>query len=227
MCVEKLLEITHFGLNEMALNDITNRPSKFRLHVDLEREYSTLRSARVNEESAIALHNLRLQGCKSIDLWVDGAIYPLDRLTNAPPTFKNMTTFLRFVGDGFNGLLGYCRRLHSHALEEAHHRIHVCNTLAGVHQKLSEEITSLQAQVQVLQVGTEKMEKEIMLLKKNNVILVERSELAQRVARNARRHLSSLKKLPTGYKARKRKRQSMETLAVSSGAWKRRLRATR
>ena len=59
-----------------------------------------------------------MQGLKAIDLWIDGNIYPLDPIFGAPPPFKNITMFVKFVGDGFNGLLGYCRILHTFCLDE-------------------------------------------------------------------------------------------------------------
>lgn len=60
-----------------------------------------------------------MQGAKAIDIWIDGNIYPLDPISGAPPPFKSITNFFKFVGDGFNGLLGYCRRLHMLWLDEA------------------------------------------------------------------------------------------------------------
>lgn len=101
----------------MALRDITNLPGKWRLHVDLEREYASLRSSRV-AHGVDDLPRLRVQGCKALDLWTEGALYPRDPFTGKHPTFCNPTMMLRFVGDGLNGLLGYCNRLWSVALSE-------------------------------------------------------------------------------------------------------------
>ena len=47
------------------------------------------------------------------NLWTDGNLYPCDPLTGAAPPFRNITQLVRFVGDGFNGFLGYCGRLHA------------------------------------------------------------------------------------------------------------------
>ena len=102
----------------MALQDITNRPSKFCLQLDLDTEYATLRSRVRHATPNIACDQLRMQGAKAIDLWVDGNIYPLDPLSAAPPPFRSVTGLVKFVGDGFNGLLGYCRRLHMLWIEE-------------------------------------------------------------------------------------------------------------
>lgn len=60
-----------------------------------------------------------MQGAKAIDLWIDGNLYPPDPISGAPPPFKSIASFFKFVGDGFNGLLGYCRRLHMLWLDEA------------------------------------------------------------------------------------------------------------
>ena len=55
--------------------------------------------------------NLRMLGHKHIDLWCDGAIYPINPIIASSPPFSNPSTLLRFTGDGFNGLLGYCHSI--------------------------------------------------------------------------------------------------------------------
>ena len=111
----------HFS--SMPLQNITNRSSKFWLHVDIEREYATLRSTLLALTMPNVLHQLRMQGNKAIDLWTDGSLYPMDPHSSAPPSFQNITSLLRFIGDGFNGLLSYCMHLHSLFLDEAQKRI--------------------------------------------------------------------------------------------------------
>ena len=71
-------------------------------------------------------------------MWTNGFIYPIDSLTNAPPPFINITTFLTFVGDGANGLLGYYKRLSFVASKESRARVHfhgLCNEMLQQHKK--------------------------------------------------------------------------------------------
>ena len=218
----------------MPLEDISNKPPKFRLHVDLEQEYATLRSSRSNEETNVAAQTLRLQGRKCIDLWTDGCIYPFDPLTNAPPPFCNVTSFLRFLGDGVHGLLGYCKRLHVVAAEESHRRAHIQGFCHGLQQQHKEESNSLQKLVAELESQRKELENQREgLLKMVNDYKnrydeeCKKTDAAKQYARNVRRHIASLKNLPVGFRLRKRKRQSLENLAALSGARKRRLRATR
>lgn len=56
-------------------------------------------------------NRMRMEGKKHIDLWVDGSIYPRDPLNGRYPAFTSVHDLIRFVGDGANGLLGYCLRL--------------------------------------------------------------------------------------------------------------------
>ena len=66
-----------FNLHKtMPLQDTTNKPSKFWLHVDLDEEYATLRSNQHKE--CIPIDSLQLQGSKAIDIWTDGSLYPHD-----------------------------------------------------------------------------------------------------------------------------------------------------
>ena len=50
-------------------------------------------------------------GAKNIDMWVKGSIYPLDPLSPLPPQFLGLTSFLKYVCEGTNGLWGYICRL--------------------------------------------------------------------------------------------------------------------
>ena len=125
----------------MALQNITNQLPKFRLHVDLEAEYATLRSMRMPLN--ISHDQLRGQGSKAIDLWTNGTLYPLDPIFGAPPPFRNIAMFVRFLGDGHNGLLGYCRRLHSLHLEELGRRKQVQDVFGRFQASTVEKIQSL------------------------------------------------------------------------------------
>ena len=89
----------------------TKRP-RYHLHIDLDREYEPVQKKNTPATlSRLGKENLRVTGKKHIDLWCDGHLYPNNSLTNASPNFSNPTSLLKFVGDGHNGLLGYCNSL--------------------------------------------------------------------------------------------------------------------
>ena len=147
----------------------------------------------------MSLHALQSQERKCIDLWTDGLIYPIDRVTNAPSSFVNITSFLTFVGDGANGLFGYCRRLSFVASEESRARVHFqgwCNELLQQHKK---DIDRLEEEMKLLQTQNENLKTQNTELK--NFFDVERDKVSasKQDARNLRRHLRNLKKLPVGF----------------------------
>ena len=91
---------------------MSSSSSKFHINIKIDPEYATTRSVtqkvlRDVEEAS----RLRLEGKKHIDLWVDGSIYPKDPLKGRYTAFASVHDLIRFVGDGANGLLGYCLRL--------------------------------------------------------------------------------------------------------------------
>ena len=133
----------------MALQDITNKPSKFCLQVDLETKYATLHSSR-HATPNIAYDQLWMQGAKAIDLWIDGNIYPLDPLSGAPPPFRSVTGLVKFVGDGFNGLLVYCRRLHMLWLEEVAQKRQIKFSFNQLQASSTKKIDSLMQQERAL-----------------------------------------------------------------------------
>ena len=75
------------------------------LHVD----YTCLgKCNRPNIKSNISKDNCRLQGYRNNDLWTNKKLYPIDPLKNSTPPFKDITSFLLFVGDGgYGALLAY------------------------------------------------------------------------------------------------------------------------
>ena len=100
---------THLSL---ATHRMASVSSKYTLHIDLPIEYSSFQSVTGKKnplpEDMQCIYN---EAPKSLDFWCNGSIYPPDPLTNSPPPFFKPTCFLRYVGDGYNGLLGYCIRL--------------------------------------------------------------------------------------------------------------------
>lgn len=86
-------------------------PKKHHLHIDLDNEYAPIckRSKQVHHISIAEKENLRREGKKHVDLWCDGNLYPINFQTLSPPCFSSPTSLLKFVGDGENGMLGYCK----------------------------------------------------------------------------------------------------------------------
>ena len=85
---------------------------KFHMNIKLSPEYATWRSANhMALRDANEAHRLRIEGKKNIDLWTDGSLYPKDPSTGRSPPFYSVHDLIRFVGDGMNGLLGYCTNL--------------------------------------------------------------------------------------------------------------------
>lgn len=89
---------------------------KWDIHLQLDEEYAPLvKRMRTSKEEQPAIQQAmelqRQMGAKNIDLWVQGSIYPLDPLSQLPPRFLELTSFLKYVCEGTNGLWGYLCRL--------------------------------------------------------------------------------------------------------------------
>ena len=187
----------------MANQDITNTTRKFRLHVDLEAAYATLRSSRVSQNAPLALHQLRMQGHKANDLWTDGSLYPMDPLSGAPPMFRNITMLLRFIGDGYNGLLGYCIRLHSLILDATRKTIEVESSLHQLQHKFTEEMKTLNQKVANLTKQLDSQRKESNERFNSFLRITDNYVNLQHSTRNMRRRIDHLTHLPLGFQARK------------------------
>ena len=106
------------GEQEIINASSVQRKRKVDLHVRVPEEYGCSKHAYPNEFLAHeSCHAQRLEGKKNVDLWVDARLYPLHPPLQATPPFRDLTSFLKFLGDGENGLLGYCKRL---STSEAH-----------------------------------------------------------------------------------------------------------
>lgn len=96
------------------------------IHLQLDEECAPLfKRTRISKEEQPAIQQaMELQcqmGAKNIDLWVQGSIYPLDPLTQLPPQFSGLTSFLKYVCEGTNGLWGYLCRLRNHSQQFCMH----------------------------------------------------------------------------------------------------------
>lgn len=195
------------------------------MHVDLEAEYATLRSAHYTGN--VSHDYLRMQGLKAIDLWTDGNLYPFDPITGAAPPFRNITQLMRFVGDGFNGLLGYCERLHTahlHVLartQELQCSLSLLQESSKVDKdKLSQRVNELTKELAEQKRRFEERVQKIDQVADNYIRL-------RHSTRNLRRRVDHFTHLPMGYNARQRKRKAVGLLAKHGGARKRRVKATR
>ena len=85
------------------------------IHLQLDEEYAPFfKRTCTSKEDQLAIQEVmdlqRQMGAKNIDLWVQGSIYPLEPLSQLPPQFLGLTSFLKYVCEGTNGLWGYmCR----------------------------------------------------------------------------------------------------------------------
>ena len=78
------------------------------MHVDIDKEYATLRSASyLYTRGQCVIANARMQGTRN------GALYPNYPFVQKSPPFQKITNPLHFVKNGFDGFLGYLNRLWS------------------------------------------------------------------------------------------------------------------
>ena len=69
----------------------------------------------------------------------------MDPANGKHPPFQNLTMLLRFMGDGYSGLLGYCQRLHTATSNEYHARMQLLHAQKALEAKHSEEIQKLES----------------------------------------------------------------------------------
>lgn len=171
---------------------------KYHLHIDIEQEYEPLQKK--NKSSTLtpsSKNELRSHGYQNLDLWCDGRIYPMNPLTLSTPPFSNISTLLRFVGDGVRGLLGYC------------------NNLIGNTQYVSAFNQSLLQQIALLKGQQAQSIEKISSLRENI------AELEKELKK------SRIKNTSLGFRQRCRNISNIETLKVGSGGLKRRIHAVR
>lgn len=97
----------------MVLGEITNAyrpegsyipscviPGKYHLAILCGRKLS-------DQAAQSEFQTKRKAGDTNFDIWLDGSMYPVNPMTQKPPTFQDLKGLLCFVGDGANGLLGY------------------------------------------------------------------------------------------------------------------------
>ena len=171
--------------------------SKYTLRIDLPLEYSSFQSVTGKKnplpEDMQCIYN---EAPKSLDFWCNGSIYPPDPLTNSPPPFFKPTCFLRYVGDGYNGLLGYCIRLTQCNINSTMlgHQIQGMQCVINDHNTL---IGSLSSNLQASQI-------EVVELKSS-------LEAINILSENLKQQIHALKKTPLGLRTRKRSLKPIES----------------
>ena len=96
------------------------------IHLQLNAEYAPLfKRTRTSKEEQPAIQQAmdlqRRMGAKNVDLWVQGSIYPRDPLSQLPPQFSGLTSFLKYVCEGTNGLWGYLCKLGNQHMQRMLH----------------------------------------------------------------------------------------------------------
>lgn len=144
---------------------------KFHMNIKLDEEYATWRRANAKSlKDTTEANRLRTEGRKHIDLWVDGSLYPIDPLTNKYPSFYTVHDLIRFVGDGMNGLLGYCMRLCQFRDELSNQNFHLNNSL----QIFQNQVSVLKKKIEVLENLNKSLENRLDRLKSTPIGLREK-----------------------------------------------------
>ena len=194
--------------------------TKYTLHIDLPVEYSSFQSLTGKKnmlpEEMQQIYN---QAPKSLDIWCNGSIYPLDPLTNSSPPFFKPTGFLKYVGDGYNGLLGYCIRLLQYN-NNSTMLAHQTQSMQCVINDQNILIESLKSSNSSLSRCLQDSQKEVDDLKCS-------LEAVRIESDNLKKQLHSLKQTPLGLRTRKRCMKPIESLSISGGARKKRIHAIR
>ena len=154
----------------MALREVTNiqhstTMKKKDLHVHILNEYAPTKNESLSTQER---QTRRQQGHTNLDLWVHRDLYPNDLSSHHPPSFFDIPSFLQFIGEGENGLLGYCKRLNMSdvntvTFSHAH--------LQSLYTNLDDTQSSLQsAQSHILQLEDQTKAKEKQLEKLKDTI---------------------------------------------------------
>lgn len=128
----------------MALSDVTNTCSSYIPQIKLPGKCAPLikRGKSLDTQASRSSFPLRrARGESSIDLWVDGRIWPADPRTEEPPSFRSTKDYLEFLCEGENGMLGYTKRLKTGgSVQELETRV---STLQGLVTKYEGQIQHL------------------------------------------------------------------------------------
>lgn len=165
----------------------TPSESKFHMNIKVDRQYATWR--RENHKSLkdpTEANRLRMEGKKHIDLWVDGNLYPIDPSTGRCPPFSSVHDLIRFVGDGANGLLGYCLKLNSFSSDY----VYQFNLIISNYQN---QIRALQRTIHSFEISNKSLQNKIHRLKNTPLGMRERARSMKHIC-NLREKCGARKK---------------------------------
>lgn len=184
------------------------------IHLQLDEEYAPLfKRTRISKEEQPAIQQAmdlqRRMGAKNI---VQGSIYPRDPLSQLPPKFSGLTSFLKYVCEGTNDLWGYLCRLGNQPQQIYMHMQRM------LHQKDS-EITALKVERDRKTTECQGLQDVVHDMTIQNTKLTQSIDGLQRMLRSTRRHTH------LGLRERVCNLKPMEDLTIGSGQWKRRIKA--
>ena len=190
---------------------------KYDIHLQLDEENTPLfKRTRTSKEEQPAIQQAmdlqRRMGAKNIDLWVQGSIYPRDPLSQLPPQFSGLTSFLKYVCEGTNGLWGYLCRLGNQPQQIYMHMQRM------LHQK-DIEIAALKVERDRKATECQGLQDVVHDMTIQNTELTQSIDGLQRMLRSTRSHTH------LGLRERVRNLKPMEDLTIGSGQWKRRIKA--
>ena len=141
-----------------------------------------------------------------MDHWIEECLYPKDPSLNVHPPFTNLRSFLQYIGNGKQGLLGYCKRLTTHEIGQFEFYLHHWNFLNGSFHNLQEKMQTAASELEEVKRTIATKEDEIKKLQDT---------------------ISRMKSTTMGGRVRKWELFEIQTLAPRGGARKRRVTAMR
>ena len=240
-----------------AMQPVKPKKKKVDVHFQVEADYAPCCKRNWSRPACKAhIIELRNEGKKNMDLWLDGSIYPPDPTSSQSPSFFGLTSFFKFVCEGENGLLGYCKRLFGQCqsviqcnferqlidrdarikmLEGANFYLASITTAlqasyedkARVCSGLQKEIDHLQQTIRKMQATIEEKNERLAVREINNFTLESENADLRKQLEKFNKKLQYLKDTPLGARLRKRQFKPLEELNVGGGQWKRRVKACR
>ncbi|MCO5571276.1 hypothetical protein L7F22_025014 [Adiantum nelumboides] len=194
----------------MSLDDVTNVPASSSrgrspgIFLRLPQEYVMAKTTCLG--TLPSSNKRRAQGEKNVDLWTEGCLYPKDPSLNVHLPFTNIPSLLQYVGNGEQGLLGYCKRLNRHEIAWSEIYLHHWQLLNGIFHNLQDQ----------MQTATSALEEA-----KSTIATKEK------VIKKLEDTLSNMKSTSMGGRVSKQELSELQTLAPLGGARKQRVTAMR
>lgn len=192
----------------MSLEDVTNvsaNSSRGRspgVFLRLPQEYAPTKKTSLG--TLPSANERRARGEKNVDLWTEGCLYPKDPALSAHPPFTSLPSLLQYVGNGEQGLLGYCNRLSTQEAAHSQFYLHHWHMLNGAMKDLQKQMETTASALEEAKVTIATKDEQISKLKDT---------------------VSHMKSTAMGGRVRKRELSDIQTLAPRGGARKRRVTA--